>query len=150
MNINSLHPMSAGLVRGVYHHLVHKLPEQGRGQLRGPGVFPHHLQEVLHVGRPLLSPPVTASRERMVAAPPMLIHPEAVDSCGLRGFRALMRRRPRRPCPLSLGIPGFSHVLPSCPAFLSYLVCSHPYLLTKKVDAWGHFLNAMHNTKCVL
>lgn len=107
---------------------------------------------------PLLSPPVTASRERMVAAPPMLIHPGAVDSCGLRGFsrpdapppavpppgplgmkkeRRSPRRpfpvkicensRPpsRRPCPLSLDIPGFSHVLPSCPALsrLSQLSC---------------------------
>ena len=94
----------------------------------------------------------------MVAAPPMLIHPGAVDSCGLRGFsrpdapppavpppgplgmkkeRRSPRRpfpvkicensRPpsRRPCPLSLGIPGFSHVLPSCPALsrLSQLSC---------------------------
>ena len=94
----------------------------------------------------------------MVAAPPMLIHPGAVDSCGLRGFsrpdaplpavpppgplgikkeRRSPRRpfpvkicensRPpsRRPCPLSLDIPGFSHVLPSCPALsrLSQLSC---------------------------
>lgn len=108
--------------------------------------------------RPLLSPPVTASRERMVAAPPMLIHPGAVDSCGLRGFsrpdaqppavpppgplgmkkERRSPRRPfpvkicenscppsRRPCPLSLDIPGFSHVLPSCPALsrLSQLSC---------------------------
>lgn len=31
----------------------------------------------------------------------------------------------RRPCPLSLDIPGFSHVLPSCPALsrLSQLSC---------------------------
>lgn len=108
--------------------------------------------------RPLISPPVTASRERMVAAPPILIHPGAVDSCGLRGFSrpdaplpAMLHlgplgmkkerrspRRPfpvkicenscpssRRPCPLSLDIPGFSHVLPSCPALsrLSQLSC---------------------------
>ena len=94
----------------------------------------------------------------MVAAPPMLIHPGAVDSCGLRGFsrpdaqppavpppgplgmkkERRSPRRPfpvkicenscppsRRPCPLSLDIPGFSHVLPSCPALsrLSQLSC---------------------------
>lgn len=94
----------------------------------------------------------------MVAAPPILIHPGAVDLCGLRGFSrpdapppAMPRlgplgmkkerrspRRPfpvkicensrppsRRPCPLSLDIPGFSHVLPSCPALsrLSQLSC---------------------------
>ena len=103
----------------------------------------------------------------MVAAPPMLIHPGAVDSCGLRGFsrpdaplpavpppgplgmkkeRRSPRRpfpvkicensRPpsRRPCPLSLDIPGFSHVLPSCPALsrLSQLSCLFTVVIDTK------------------
>ena len=49
IHINSLDAMAAGLVRGMDNDLVHKLPQDNGGQLRGLGILLHDFQEALHI-----------------------------------------------------------------------------------------------------
>ncbi len=49
MHVDPLYPVSAGLVRGVNYHLLHKLPQDCRGQFGGLGVLLHDFQKTLNI-----------------------------------------------------------------------------------------------------
>ena len=52
MHVDSLDAVSAGPARGVNHHLLHKLPQNCRGQFSGFGVLLHDFQKALNIDGP--------------------------------------------------------------------------------------------------